>query len=220
MMNKPKEIVVGSSILKIREPETLFNAKVALLLHGWTGDESSMWVFGSKIDQDWLIIAPRAPYPSIDPDLGGYSWVDQSIKNWPMHQDFFPAVNYLKSLIENMSVKFPDANFSEISLIGFSQGAAMAYVYSGIRTASIQKLALLSGFLPEGHEGYVKKHDYKSVDVFIGHGNYDDVVSVNRAIAAKEHFDGYCNRLVYCVTDVGHRLGADCFNAFQKFING
>ena len=218
-MNKPKEILISSSKLKIREPEVILNAPVAILLHGWTGDESSMWVFGNKLENKWLIIAPRAPFPTIDQDLGGYSWVDQSIKQWPTHQDFFPAVDYLSNQINTLTEKYPYANFSKINLIGFSQGAAMGFVFAGAKTLSIKKLVLLSGFLPEGHEGYVNPDQFRSVELFIGHGRLDEVVPVSKANEVKTRFDGSCETLVYCVSEVGHRLGSDCFNAFKKFMN-
>ncbi len=219
MMNKPKEILVGSVITKIREPKSITKAEVCLLLHGWTGDESSMWVFGNKIAEDWLVIAPRAPFQSIDPDLGGYSWVDQTIRHWPVYPNFFPAVNFLDTLMSDVSNLYQGANFSRINLAGFSQGAAMAFVYAGVKTSSIQKIALLSGFLPEDYEGFVKADQFNGLDVFIGHGTNDEIVPVSKAIQAKTLLDGNCRNLVYCVSDVGHRLGSDCFNALQRFMN-
>ena len=218
-MNKPREIEVGSAIIKIREPNSITGEKVCLLLHGWTGDESSMWVFGNKIGEDWLLIAPRAPYLSVDPSLGGYSWVDQTIRHWPVYSNFFPAVNYLDTLISDLADLYPGANFSKISLIGFSQGAAMVFVYAGVNTSSIQKIALLSGFLPEEFEGYIKADQFKDLDVFIGHGTEDEIVSVHKAVEARAQFDGNSRNLIYCVSDVGHRLGSECFNALQRFMN-
>ena len=218
-MNKPKEITVGSAITKIREPNTITGAPVCLLLHGWTGDESSMWVFGNKISEDWLVIAPRAPFMSVDPDLGGYSWVDQTIRHWPVYPNFFPAVNFLDTLISDVTDLYTGANFSKINLIGFSQGAAMAFVYAGVNATLIRKVALLSGFLPENYEGYLKSDQFKNLKVFIGHGTNDEIVPISKAMEAKQHFEGQCENLVYCISDVGHRLGSDCFNALERFMN-
>ncbi len=44
--------------LKYRIPEGVGPHPVALLLHGWTGDENSMWVFESKLPPGCLIIVP------------------------------------------------------------------------------------------------------------------------------------------------------------------
>ena len=218
-MNKPKQITVGEAITKIREPNTIRGARVCLLLHGWTGDESSMWVFGNKISEDWLVIAPRAPFQSVDLDLGGFSWVDQTIKNWPVYPNFFPAVSFLDTLISDVASLYSGADFSKINLIGFSQGAAMAFVYAGVNPSLFRKVALLSGFLPEDYEGYVKTGQFRELNIFIGHGTNDEVVPISKAIEAKTHFEGQCKNMVYCVSDVGHRLGSDCFNALQSFMN-
>ena len=220
MMNKTQAIQVGSSILRVREPENFQKAKVGLMLHGWTGDERSMWVFGNKLDQSWLLFSPRAPYPSIDIRFGGYSWVDQTVHQWPIYQEFFPAVDFLNNLIKTLSDTYPMADFSKISLIGFSQGAAMALVYAGINPQIVQKIVLLSGFIPEDSAGYLKKEEFKDMDVFIGHGNLDEVVPVSRAREAKDFFDGSSKSLVYCASDVGHKLGSECFMALQNFMNG
>jgi len=219
MMNRPTEIRVGTAVLKYREPENLERVRVGILLHGWTGDESSMWVFGNKLDSNWLLIAPRAPFPTVDTGLGGYSWADQSIHQWPAYQEFFPAVNYMSELIQNLSHTFKYADFSKFSLMGFSQGAAMALVFAGAHVKNIQKLIMLSGFVPEGYEGYINSELFEQVEIFIGHGNQDDVVPVRYAVEAKNIFEGHSKALVYCATDVGHRLGADCFKALQKFTN-
>lgn len=217
-MNRPKEIMVGSAITKIREPQIITGARVCLLLHGWTGDESSMWVFGNKISEDWLVISPRAPFQSVGAALGGYSWADQTIRQWPTYQNFFPSINFLDTLMSDLADLYPGANFTEINLIGFSQGAAMTFVYAGVKTSSIQKIALLSGFLPEGYEGYVKSNQFNHMDIFIGHGALDEIVPVSKAIESRNRFNGQCKNLVYCVSDVGHRLGSECFNALQRFM--
>jgi len=218
-MNRVKELIVGSSVVKYREPENHDQAKIGILLHGWTGDESSMWVFGDKLNQNWFLIAPRAPYPTPGIGFGGFSWVNQTVQQWPTYHDFFPAVSFLNELLENFAVRFSSLDFTKYSVMGFSQGAAMSVVFAGVETNRIEKLVLLSGFLPEGYEGYTSGNKFNEVDVFIGHGSKDDVVPVSKAYEAKKLFDGNSRSLGLCISDVGHRLGSDCFKALQKFTN-
>jgi predicted esterase len=50
-------------------------ARILLLIHGWTGDENSMWVFVRNLAPTYWIVAPRAPYathPAVTP--GGIRW--------------------------------------------------------------------------------------------------------------------------------------------------
>ena len=52
-------------------PPQRASRRLLLLLHGWTGDENSMWVFARNFPRAAWMLAPRAPFlaPS-----GGYSW--------------------------------------------------------------------------------------------------------------------------------------------------
>lgn len=189
------------------------------MLHGWTGDENSMWVFTSQLDEDWLLIAPRAPYPSKGTERGGFSWVDQRIDQWPLFVDFLPAVERLNQDIGELSGIYVGADFTQMSIFGFSQGAAMSFVYSMVHPATIKKLGLLSGFIPDNSEGFIPRKGEQSFETFIGHGNADQIVPVERAhegIILLRNL-GFFPKA--CFTDVGHRLGSDCFTALSDFLN-
>ena len=82
-------------VLRIR-PTTHKPARLLLLLHGFTGDENSMWVFASRLPQNSWLAAPRAPYPS---PLGGFSWRNESHnpaqanisgRRWAMLTEYLP----------------------------------------------------------------------------------------------------------------------------------
>ena len=74
-------------------------ARFLLLLHGWTGDENSMWVFASKAPEDVWIAAPRAPHAA---EQGGYSWRTLHPGTWglPTLNDLKPAADSLIRLVD------------------------------------------------------------------------------------------------------------------------
>ncbi len=218
-MKKTEQIQTTHFTMKVSTPANLASARIGLMLHGWTGDENSMWVFTSHLDDDWLLIAPRAPYPSQGTDRGGFSWVDQRIDHWPLFIDFLPAIEKLHHDLAEVEVKFPEADFSQIAIFGFSQGAAMSFAYSMIRPEKIKKLGLLSGFIPDNSEGFIRRSGVRPIEIFIGHGSSDQIVPVekaNKGITLLREF-GYFPK--FCITDVGHRLGSDCFKALTDFLN-
>ena len=220
MKIEPERIEINDLVVKIHEPAKEIK-RVGLLIHGFTGDESSMWVFTNQLSDNWLLIAPRAPYASKDTDLGGYSWVDQSIKSWPVYQDFLPAVSILDDLVADLAERYSQADFSKISLVGFSQGAAMSFVYTNAHSGRIERLGMLSGFLPDNSEGFISEDAWKKLRVFIGHGEKDDIVPVDMAHTAYQTLveNGVDAEMCHlCLTDVGHRLGSECFSAFTKFM--
>src|SRR5512143_3028448 len=57
-------------VLRIR-PTTHKPAHLMLLLHGFTGDENSMWVFARDLPRQYWMIAPRAPHFT---EPSGFSW--------------------------------------------------------------------------------------------------------------------------------------------------
>src|SRR5574340_1027540 len=56
--------------LRVR-PARAEPGRLLVLIHGWTGDENSMWVFKRELPEYLWIIAPRAPYTT---EPSGYSW--------------------------------------------------------------------------------------------------------------------------------------------------
>ncbi|MFO3796703.1 MAG: hypothetical protein ACK8QZ_05375, partial [Anaerolineales bacterium] len=59
------------------------------LLHGWTGDENSMWVFAPRTASQYWIVAPRAPFSTLP---SGYSWRPLlERRGWPKLDDLRPA---------------------------------------------------------------------------------------------------------------------------------
>ena len=99
---------------------------VIILLHGWTGDEKSMWVFASSLPDSCLLIAPRGIFIS---SLGGYGWFKDEVGQWPDLGDFEGSFLVLDNLMQSKLIQsYWDRK--GIHLVGFSQGAALAYGYS------------------------------------------------------------------------------------------
>ncbi len=185
---------------------------VLLLLHGWTGDENSMWVFMSRLPQYALIIGPRGLYKTQDT---GYGWHPELSKPWPWLDDFMPAVDKLFSVINNRN--FPDGDFSNLHLLGFSQGAALAYSMAIMYPERIASLAGLSGFLPDGASTLLGVERLKGLPIFITHGTEDERVPIDKARTSVELIEKAGAKVTYCEDDVGHKLSAKCFRGLEAF---
>lgn len=218
-MKKIEDISTENFVMKISSPTESRATRVGLMLHGWTGDETSMWVFANNLPDNWLLIAPRAPYPSQSTDHGGFSWIDKGIDHWPTFRDFIPALNDLHLDLSELELNFPTTNFDRIAIFGFSQGAAAAFVYSILFATQVTKLGMLAGFLPSNSEGFIPDVRQTNLEIFLGHGSMDKIVPVSRAEEANHALVklGYSPHL--CISDVGHRLGSECFKAFSNFLN-
>jgi phospholipase/carboxylesterase len=208
-----QEIVsIDNLVMQVKRPVGSGPFPVVLMLHGWTGDEHSMWIFSTRLPKNALLIAPRGLYKTIG---NGYSWHPEISKSWPWINDFIPVVNVLNNAISNKN--FPDGNFSMMHLLGFSQGAALAYTIATMHPGRVATLAGLSGFLPDGASAWLKPNRLKGLRVFIAHGTEDELVPIERARDSAELFEDAGASVVYCEDNVGHKLSAKCFRGLEAF---
>jgi phospholipase/carboxylesterase len=182
------------------------------MLHGWTGDENSMWVFTPRLPKITLMIAPRGIFST---KASGYSWHPDLTKPWPSISDFQPAVEKIFAKIS--SSNFPDGDFSQLHLIGFSQGTALAYSMAIINPERIASVAGLSGFLPDGATAMLKSRRLKGLPIFIAHGSEDELVPVERARLSADLLEKSGAAVSFCEDKVGHKLSAKCFQGLEAF---
>lgn len=184
-----------------------------IMLHGWTGDEKSMWVFSSRLPVDCILISPRGLFNS---SLGGFSWYPENDKSWPDLDDFIPALGALNTLLT--AEVFRDIwDHLAIRLVGFSQGAALAYSFAAAPTIRIRSMAGLSGFVPNGIQKFIYEKPLSGVPVFVTHGVQDKIVSIERGRNGAQILQELGALVTYCEDDTGHRLSPNCFRGLQTF---
>jgi phospholipase/carboxylesterase len=171
-----------------------------------------MWIFSPRLLKNALLIAPRGIYKTKG---RGYSWHTDLSKPWPWVNDFMPAVDALINTISRNN--FPDGNFSELHVIGFSQGAALAYTIATMHPECVTTLAGLSGFLPDGASAWLRPDRLRGLPVFIAHGTEDDLVPIERARMSVGLLQDAGAAVTYCEDSVGHKLSAKCFRGLEAF---
>jgi phospholipase/carboxylesterase len=206
------KIVIDHWVMRLHRPDGAGPFPVLLLLHGWTGDEDSMWVFTPRLPKNALIIAPRGLYKTRDV---GYGWHPELSKPWPWVEDFCPSVEKLLLAISDRN--FPDGDFSNLHLLGFSQGAALAFSMAIMVPERIASLAGLSGFLPDGASAWLGSERVKGLPIFIAHGSEDDRVPIDKARMSVGLLEKAGAKVTYCEDNVGHKLSAKCFRGLEAF---
>ncbi|HUF37556.1 MAG TPA: alpha/beta fold hydrolase [Anaerolineales bacterium] len=199
--------------LRARLPTDLAGAPALLMLHGWLGDEDVMWIFASKAPDGFALFSPQAPYQVPG---GGFSWVRNRGSGLSKFTDFEPAVAALDGLIDALAGRFY-GEFSKVHVMGFSQGAALAYCWAARSPGRIRSLAALAGFPPEGLEANLKGGDWNGLPVFIAHGTQDEVVPVSHMRAGARIAERAGAALNLCEDAVGHKLSANCHRALGHF---
>jgi phospholipase/carboxylesterase len=201
-------------VVLTRQPEGTGPYPIFLLLHGWTGDEKSMWIFTSGLPREAIFLAPRGLFPSPE---GGFAWHPHKEKRWPHVVDFNPALEKISSLLSPHH--FPNGDFSKVNLLGFSEGAALGLTFLLTYPGKFRSAAGLSGFLPEGAMQLTQNHSLRGKHVFLAHGALDELVPVARAREAVELLENAGAQVTYCEDSVSHKLSASCFRGLEAFFS-
>jgi phospholipase/carboxylesterase len=192
-------------------------ARLLLLLHGYTGDENSMWIFARDLPSQYWIIAPRAPHVS---EQGGYSWrpLLSGTFGRPHLEELLPAAEALVRLVDAYSAPVSLDAGRSIDVMGFSQGAAMCNVLAFLYPHRIRKAGILAGFVPHGLEEYAAKRPLQGKPFFIAHGTKDSMVPIDRARASMALLEQAGAQVTYCEDDVGHKVSVTCLRALKDFL--
>ncbi|MEW5939121.1 MAG: hypothetical protein AB1750_05630 [Chloroflexota bacterium] len=202
--------------LRVREPSAR-PSRLLLMLHGWTGDENSMWVFVRNFPADYLILAPRGPHVSPN---GGYSWRTHPTGTFgrPSLTDLRDSAHALIRLVDSDPAR-AGIDAGQFDVMGFSQGAALSNVLNCLYPQRVRKAGILAGFMPSGMEELVAQKPLSGKPVFVTHGTQDNLVPIDRARASMALLEQAGAQITYCEADVGHKVSADCLRALETFFH-
>ena len=189
--------------------------RVLLLLHGFLGNENVMWIFTKSIPKTFDILAPRAPI-KLGPDQ--YSWHPIE-PQWPgLNQTYHPLA---VELLDRADQWVSDNNLAveQYDLMGFSQGAVMAYGLSFLFPERIRKVAALAGFIPQSWLPELNNISLTKQSYFIAHGTQDVTVPFEKAQRAAGLLKEKGADVTFCEADTGHKFGANCFNGLHAFFS-
>ncbi len=191
--------------------------RLLLLLHGWTGDENSMWLFTRNFPTNYWMIAPRAPHAA---EPSGYSWrtLRTGPHGWPGLDDLRPSADALIRLVDDYAAE-NQIDASQFDVAGFSQGAAMTNTIALLHPERIRRAAVLAGFIPAGAESVAAKRPLNGKPFFVAHGTLDEMVKVEYARQSIQMLEQAGANVTYCEDGVGHKVSAGCMRALESFFS-
>ena len=187
------------------------------MIHGWTGDENSMWVFARNFPADYLILAPRGIHEA---PQGGYSWRPHREGTFgrPSFTEFQDSIGRLIELVDEYQAE-AGMDAGPFDVMGFSQGAAMSNVIACLFPERVRKVGVLAGFMPSGMEEIIAQKPLTGKSVFITHGTQDNLVPIDRGRASMSLLEQAGAHVTYCEAEVGHKVSADCLRALETFFS-
>jgi phospholipase/carboxylesterase len=213
-LNDTSLISFNNWTLRIRE-STHPSPRLMLLIHGFTGDENSMWVFGRDLIPRYWIVAPRAPYVG---EPSGYSWRSPQFENMNrLSLDLLrDSAEGLIRLVDEYSAS-AQVDATVFDVMGFSQGGAMSSLLAFLYPQRIRKVGILAGFVPGGLEELVSQRPLEGKPFFVAHGTKDETVPIDQARASIETLEQAGAQVTYCEDEVGHKVSVTCLRSLKTF---
>lgn len=214
-LNNSTLVTFENWTLRIRESSDP-DCRLMLMIHGLTGDENSMWVFGRNMPSRYWLAAPRAPHSV---ESGGYSWrplVEASEFGRPTLEQLRLGAEGLIWLVDEYAAAARIAA-QTFDLMGFSQGGAMSNVLAFLYPQRVRKTAILAGFVPRGLEELALKRPLEGKPFFVAHGTRDEMVRIDRARESISILEQAGANVTYCEDNVGHKVSANCLRALGEF---
>ena len=177
---RANDLLMVSPRMSVRPPELTL-----LWLHGMGVDNRDFVSFADEILEfggpACRLILPNAPVceVSIHPGHALRAWYDIRHPDLEKNVDLYgikKSARRIEALLRELEEK--GLRRDRIVLGGFSQGAAIA-LYAGLRSETpLAGVAALSGYLPDAGRLYNEATPAgRSMPVFMGHGEFDSVVS-------------------------------------------
>ncbi len=168
-----------------------------IMVHGLDGNEHVTWIFGRVVGPEWLIITPRAPFPS----AGGFSWYAAT------QESFMAGLATLEKFID-AAMRYYPSDPAQLALLGFSQGTIMNFAYAlrAPRPRPIAGIAALSGFIARLNEIEIPAQN--GLPVLMLHGIRDERVPVKWAQSARDRLRQAGASVTYEESDTGHKVSA------------
>lgn len=211
--NQPQKIELDGWPFRIKKPSKVTDqTRVLLLLHGHLGNENVMWILTNPLPDDYIMMAPRAP---VKTGKDQYSW--HKIKQgWPGIETYQELIDSLLSRV-NTWLEDNQLDVEKLDVMGFSQGAAMAYAMAILYPEKVGRIAAIAGFIPKSWEEHLQRASLGGKKFFVAHGTQDDIVPIKKAQQAARWLKENNAQVTLCEADTGHKISANCFKGLGDF---
>jgi phospholipase/carboxylesterase len=189
------------------EPEGLL-----VLFHGRGADERDLFPLLDLLDPErrLLGVTPRGPL-SLPP--GGAHWYAVREIGYPDPSTFLPTYAAVSEWLDGLGFA-PERTV----LGGFSQGAVMTYSLGlGAGRPRPAALIALSGFMPTV-DGFALDLEPPLPPVAIGHGTFDQVISVDWGRQAKETLEAAGAEVLYREYPLPHAVDPGFLNELEPWL--
>ncbi|MGW9404426.1 alpha/beta hydrolase [Arthrobacter sp. NPDC055585] len=173
-----------------------------VMLHGYGSDESALTPLFPHLPAGITGAALRGPF-----DVGGRSgWF---LLDPLLESDEADVLAAASSLLHTVSELKRQGNFSGVSLLGFSQGMAMAVTALRLRPEDFTCAIGLSGFIVQSELLAMAEPLARRVPFFWGRDRADWVIHADAVAAAADWLESNTALTARTYPGMGHRIGTE-----------
>ncbi|MFI5253351.1 MAG: alpha/beta hydrolase [Bacteroidota bacterium] len=188
-----------------------------ILLHGRGTDENDLLGLSEYLDDRFLCISVRAPFPF--EEGGGYTWYD--IIDIGKPEPVMQAESYrkLKQFISHAIKDYP-IDPKGIYLLGFSMGSMMSYTLALTHPELFRGVVANSGYIPEESEPRYRWSNIGKLPFYVSHGIYDPVIPVQFGREAADTLKKNNALVEYHEYPMGHEISEESLHDMGLWLTG
>ena len=200
-----KKVILG-------EPDRADPLNLLIGFHGAESTAENMLIQGNRLKlNNTLLIFPEGP---INAGEGRWSWWKDGPEQQKSVEEF---LFFTDGIIQSAISHFESRSINQISLWGFSQGAAASLVYAMLGSQDIFSAASVCGFLPEMPKQ--EKDDAPNTSILGIFGLNDEIVPSFLAEHALDEFKSRGYPINIIETNQGHELTSENLEQLTNFFN-
>ena len=164
------------------------NYPLVIMLHGFGSNMTDLPGLAPAIDpKGYVYISPNGPMEvPIGPGMTGYAWTPLRANR--TMEDSSKGTRILQEFLDEILGLYGPAAGQTI-VLGFSQGGVMAYQCGLVNPTVFGGIVALSSVTPEPEELEGRLPKERNQPIFISHGIYDDIISVEMARGTKAYLE-------------------------------
>ena len=194
-------------------------AQVIVLLHGRGSNRHDLFSLHRHLPDDWIVIAPEAPFPAAPWGYGpGSAWYQFLGRNRPEPQSFTRSLEALGEFLDELPRVIGGVP-ERVALGGFSQGGTMSLGFALANPARVQRILNFSGFLADHPHVSATAETVQGTRFFWAHGTADGNIPFDLAIEGRALLRAAGADLVERDYAIGHWIDPKELSDAIEFLN-
>lgn len=180
-----------------------------VLLHGYGSHEGDLFQLAPRLPLEPVIASVRAPIA----ESGGWAWFSLAERGVadPPHEDVDAATEALLDWLDGLE-------FTRVSLLGFSQGAAVAIQAMRLRPTGFGSIAALSGFVAAGQSPGDAELLTTRPPVFWGRGMRDQIIPQSAIERTENWLPEHATASIHSYENLAHSVSVEELGDVTAFL--